>query len=95
MEKYTVLIGGISIADTDDDSHRPSKRARADFRASLPSDDDLQSSPGRSRGHSRDDVPMTDQTEDDRDDVLSTLINILEFHTIGSISINMGTWIVG
>ncbi|KAK7348042.1 hypothetical protein VNO80_22591 [Phaseolus coccineus] len=54
--------------DTDDDSHRPSKRARADFRASLPSDDDLQSSPGRSRGHSRDDVPMTDQTEDDRDD---------------------------
>ncbi|KAL9325671.1 hypothetical protein ACSQ67_006316 [Phaseolus vulgaris] len=54
--------------DTDDDSHRPSKRARADFRASLPSDDDLQSSPGRSRGHSREDVPMTDQTEDDRDD---------------------------
>ncbi|RDX62476.1 DNA replication licensing factor MCM2, partial [Mucuna pruriens] len=58
--------------DTDDDSHRPSKRSRANFRAPLPSDDDLdgmQSSPGRSqRGHSREDVPMTDQTEDDRDD---------------------------
>ncbi|XP_027329756.1 DNA replication licensing factor MCM2 isoform X1 [Abrus precatorius] len=58
--------------DTDDDSYRPSKRARADFRAPVPSDDDLdgmQSSPGRSqRGHSREDVPMTDQTEDDRDD---------------------------
>ncbi|KAK7388014.1 hypothetical protein VNO78_22814 [Psophocarpus tetragonolobus] len=55
--------------DTDDDSHRPSKRARADFRPPVQSDDDLQSSPGRSqRGHSREDVPMTDPTEDDRDD---------------------------
>ncbi|KAJ1382676.1 P-loop containing nucleoside triphosphate hydrolase [Sesbania bispinosa] len=56
--------------DTDDDSYRPSKRARPDFRPPIPSDDDLdgmQSSPGRSqRGHSREDVPMTDQTEDDR-----------------------------
>ncbi|KAJ1418660.1 P-loop containing nucleoside triphosphate hydrolase [Sesbania bispinosa] len=56
--------------DTDDDSYRPSKRSRADFRPPVPSDDDLdgmQSSPGRSqRGHSREDVPMTDQTEDDR-----------------------------
>lgn len=90
-----MLIIEFSISDTDDDSHRPSKRARADFRASLPSDDDLQSSPGRSRGHSREDVPMTDQTEDDRDDVQSTLINILEFHTIGFISINMCSWNVG
>ena len=67
----------ISIADTDDDNHRSSKRARADFRPSAASDDDLdgmQSSPGRSqRGHPREDVLMTDQTEDDRDDVLSTL----------------------
>ncbi|KAK7264727.1 hypothetical protein RJT34_32337 [Clitoria ternatea] len=58
--------------DTDDDSYRPSKRARADFRPPVPSDDDLdatQSSPGRSqRGHSREDVPMTDPTEDDRDE---------------------------
>ncbi|KAJ1421767.1 Nucleic acid-binding, OB-fold [Sesbania bispinosa] len=58
------------LHDQDDDSYRPSKRARADFRPPVPSDDDLdgmQSSPGRSeRGHSREDVPMTDQTEDDR-----------------------------
>ncbi|KAH1243527.1 DNA replication licensing factor MCM2 [Glycine max] len=58
--------------DTDDDNHRSSKRARADFRPSAASDDDLdgmQSSPGRSqRGHPREDVLMTDQTEDDRDD---------------------------
>ncbi|KAM6588442.1 DNA replication licensing factor MCM2 [Cannabis sativa] len=51
--------------DTDDDSYRPSKRARADFRP--PSDaDGLQSSPGRSqRAHSREDLPTTDQTDDD------------------------------
>ncbi|KAI4336450.1 hypothetical protein L6164_014975 [Bauhinia variegata] len=60
--------------DTDDDSYRPSKRARADFRPpnNLRSDDDvdgLRSSPGRSQGgHSREDIPMTDQTEDDRYD---------------------------
>ncbi|KAF7839448.1 DNA replication licensing factor MCM2 [Senna tora] len=57
--------------DTDDDSYRPSKRARADFKPPR-SDDDidgLQSSPARSqRGHSREDVPMTDQTEDERYD---------------------------
>jgi len=66
----------ISIADTDDDNHRSSKRARADFRPSVASDDDfdgMQSSPGRSQRHSREDILMTDQTEDDRDDVLSTL----------------------
>ncbi|MBA0786686.1 hypothetical protein Gotri_025231, partial [Gossypium trilobum] len=51
------------IADTDDDNYRPSKRTRADFR---PDDTDgMQSSPGRSQqGHSRDDVPMTDRTDD-------------------------------
>lgn len=51
------------IADTDDDNDRPSKRTRADFR---PDDiDGMQSSPGRSQqGHSRDDVPMTDRTDD-------------------------------
>ncbi|KAL1334951.1 hypothetical protein HN51_063889 [Arachis hypogaea] len=58
--------------DTDDDSYRPSKRARADARAPNLSDDDfdgLHSSPGRSQpGHSRDDVPRTDQTEDDQYD---------------------------
>jgi hypothetical protein len=59
------------ITDTDDDNYRPSKRARADFRppAGPRSHDDtdgMQSSPGRSqRGHSREDVPMTDQTDDD------------------------------
>ncbi|KAE9596032.1 putative DNA helicase [Lupinus albus] len=56
--------------DDDDDSYRPSKRARADRPPHMPSDDDLdgmQSSPGRSqRGHSREDVPMTDQTDDDQ-----------------------------
>ncbi|XP_050221572.1 DNA replication licensing factor MCM2 [Mercurialis annua] len=56
--------------DTDDDSYRPSKRSRADFRppASQRSNDDtdaMQSSPGRpQRAHSRDDVPMTDPTDD-------------------------------
>ncbi|CAA7396009.1 unnamed protein product [Spirodela intermedia] len=58
--------------DTDDEvTIRRSKRHRADFRPSggARSDDDgdgMQSSPGRSqRGHSRDDVPMTNQTDDD------------------------------
>ncbi|XP_065853028.1 DNA replication licensing factor MCM2 [Euphorbia lathyris] len=56
--------------DTDDDSYRPSKRSRADFRppASQRGNDDtdgMQSSPGRSqRGHSREDVHMTDPTDD-------------------------------
>lgn len=60
--------------DTDDDSYRPSKRSRADFRPprsydDADTDDGLQSSPGRSqRGHSREDVPMTDQTEDYQDE---------------------------
>ncbi|AES91988.2 putative DNA helicase [Medicago truncatula] len=55
--------------DTDDDSYRPSKRARADHRSSAPSDDDLDgmnSSPGRSQRHSREDNPTTDQNEDDQ-----------------------------
>ncbi|CAK9178789.1 unnamed protein product [Ilex paraguariensis] len=57
--------------DTDDDNYRPSKRTRADFRPpnntrSFDDTDAMQSSPGRSqRGHSREDVPMTDQTDDD------------------------------
>ncbi|CAL5338053.1 unnamed protein product [Camellia sinensis] len=65
--------------DTDDDNYRPSKRSRADFRPpttarSFDDTDAMQSSPGRSqRGHSREDVPMTDQTDyepydDDNDD---------------------------
>ncbi|KAL7094156.1 hypothetical protein ACP275_11G084200 [Erythranthe tilingii] len=57
--------------DTDDDNYRPSKRTRADFRPpntprSTDDTDGIPSSPGRSqRGNSRDDVPMTDQTDDD------------------------------
>ncbi|KAL3609596.1 hypothetical protein D5086_000616 [Populus alba] len=60
--------------DTDDDSYRPSKRSRADFRPprsydNVDTDDGLQSSPGRSQSrHSREDVPMTDQTEDYQDE---------------------------
>ncbi|KAL4273190.1 hypothetical protein GQ457_13G019050 [Hibiscus cannabinus] len=56
--------------DTDDDNYRPSKRPRADFRPpttprSHDDTDGMQSSPGRSQqGHSRDDVPMTDRTDD-------------------------------
>ncbi|KAK3021098.1 hypothetical protein RJ639_045482 [Escallonia herrerae] len=57
--------------DTDDDNYRPSKRTRADFRPpstarSFDDADAMQSSPGGSqRGASREDVPMTDQTDDD------------------------------
>ncbi|XP_043724687.1 DNA replication licensing factor MCM2 [Telopea speciosissima] len=58
--------------DTDEDgNYRPSKRSRADFRPprvprSYDDADGMQSSPGRSqRGHSRDDVPITDQTDDE------------------------------
>ncbi|KAK4261677.1 hypothetical protein QN277_004640 [Acacia crassicarpa] len=58
--------------DTDDDSYRPSKRARADFRPPRGGGNDnvdgTQSSPPRSQGHSREDIPMTDQTEDERYD---------------------------
>ncbi|URE29995.1 DNA replication licensing factor [Musa troglodytarum] len=60
--------------DMDDDiNFRRPKRFRADFRppAGGRSEDDTegstQSSPGRfQRGHSRDDVPVTDQTDDDQ-----------------------------
>ncbi|CAL1355222.1 unnamed protein product [Linum trigynum] len=58
------------LHDLDDDNYRPSKRSRAYFRPptdpqSYDDTDGMQSSPGRSqRGHSRDDVPMTDQTDD-------------------------------
>ncbi|XP_057950035.1 DNA replication licensing factor MCM2 [Malania oleifera] len=56
--------------DTDDDNYRPSKRSRADFRTpamprSYDDIDAMQSSPGRSQRHSREDVPMTDQTDDE------------------------------
>ncbi|XWS20690.1 hypothetical protein CRYUN_Cryun31cG0124500 [Craigia yunnanensis] len=56
--------------DTDDDNYRPSKRSRADFRPpaaprSYDDTDGMHSSPGMSQqGHSRDDVPMTDRTDD-------------------------------
>ncbi|XP_021890823.1 DNA replication licensing factor MCM2 [Carica papaya] len=58
--------------DSDDGSYRPSKRFRADFRpptAHRGNDDSdaMQSSPGRSQqGYSREDVPMTDPTDDYR-----------------------------
>ncbi|KAI3409716.1 DNA replication licensing factor MCM2 [Psidium guajava] len=60
--------------DTDDDSYRPSKRHRADFRRpnrprSTDDTDGPPSPPGRSPGgHSREDVPMTDQTDDPYED---------------------------
>ena len=61
----------------DDINFRRPKRFRADFRppAGGRSEDDTegstQSSPGRfQRGHSRDDVPVTDQTDDDQYEVL-------------------------
>ncbi|RWW41684.1 hypothetical protein BHE74_00052815 [Ensete ventricosum] len=69
-----VLKHHVSVADVDDDiNFRRPKRFRADFRppAGGRSEDDTegstQSSPGRfQRGHSRDDVPVTDQTDDDQ-----------------------------
>ncbi|RRT55855.1 hypothetical protein B296_00027311 [Ensete ventricosum] len=69
-----VLKRHVSVADMDDDiNFRRPKRFRADFRppAGGRSEDDTegstQSSPGRfQRGHSRDDVPVTDQTDDDQ-----------------------------
>ncbi|KAL0336565.1 UNVERIFIED_CONTAM: DNA replication licensing factor MCM2 [Sesamum radiatum] len=57
--------------DTDDDNYRPTKRTRADFRPpttprSMDDTDGMRSSPGGSQhGNSRDDIPMTDQTDDD------------------------------
>ncbi|GMH23361.1 hypothetical protein Nepgr_025204 [Nepenthes gracilis] len=57
--------------DTDDENYRPSKRTRAGYRppaaARINDDTDPEpSSPGRSQhGNSREDVPMTDQTDDD------------------------------
>ncbi|KAL6969175.1 DNA helicase [Sarracenia purpurea var. burkii] len=78
-EGITMLNIEIIFVDTDDDNYRPSKRSRADFRPpttprSFEDTDAMQSSPGRSqRAHSREDVPMTDQTdyepyEDENDD---------------------------
>lgn len=73
------------VADTDDDNYRPSKRTRADFRPpstarSFDDTDAMQSSPGRSqRGHSREDVPMTDQTDDDPYEVSSLLLALSFF----------------
>uniref|UniRef100_A0A175YR75 DNA replication licensing factor MCM2 n=1 Tax=Daucus carota subsp. sativus TaxID=79200 RepID=A0A175YR75_DAUCS len=58
--------------DTDEDNFRPLKRTRADFKPppanprSFDDTDGMQSSPGRPQwGNSREDVPMTDQTDDD------------------------------
>lgn len=70
-ESWWKLHFRVLVADTDDDNYRPSKRSRADFRPpavarSYDDADAMLSSPGRSqRGHSREDVPMTDQTDDD------------------------------
>lgn len=72
-----MMSEGFVISDTDDDmNYRRPKRSRADFRPPRASYEDTDggtpSSPGRSqRGHSRDDVPMTDQTDDDRFEVLN------------------------
>lgn len=79
MLRKFFMIGNL-VADTDDDSYRPSKRSRADFRPprsydDVDTDDGLQSSPGRSQSrHSREDVPMTDQTEDYQDEVMNSII---------------------
>ncbi|KAK6776036.1 hypothetical protein RDI58_027037 [Solanum bulbocastanum] len=52
--------------DTDDDNYKPSKRTRADFRRNFDDTDAMPSSPGASqRVNSGQDVPMTDQTDDD------------------------------
>ncbi|KAL9691271.1 hypothetical protein QQ045_011691 [Rhodiola kirilowii] len=56
--------------DTDDENYRPPKRSRDDRPSHVGRDNDdpdaTPSSPGRSQGHhSRDDVPMTDPTDDD------------------------------
>ncbi|KAK1381643.1 DNA replication licensing factor MCM2 [Heracleum sosnowskyi] len=58
--------------DTDEDNFRPHKRTRADFKPppttprSFDDTDAMHSSPGRSQwGNSREDVHMTDQTDDD------------------------------
>ncbi|KAL8106483.1 hypothetical protein AgCh_030029 [Apium graveolens] len=60
------------VADTDEDNFRPPKRTRADFKPppttprSFDDTDAMHSSPGRSQwGNSREDVHMTDQTDDD------------------------------
>lgn len=60
------------VPDTDEDNFRPLKRTRADFKPppttprSFDDTDAMHSSPGRSQwGNSRDDVHMTDQTDDD------------------------------
>lgn len=77
------------IADTDDDNYRPSKRSRADFRppTTARNDDDtdaMQSSPGRSqRGHSREDVPMTDQTDYEQYEVSNSPYLLYYVLTIG------------
>lgn len=62
---------GMFVPDTDDDNYRPSKRSRADFRPPAMArsyDDDTDAMPSSQerarRAHSRDDVPMTDQTDD-------------------------------
>lgn len=69
------------MADTDDDNYRPSKRTRADFRppgSRRNHDDDadaMQSSPRRSQeGPFREDVPTTDQTDDEPFEVFNFLI---------------------
>lgn len=66
------------MADTDDDNYRPSKRTRAAPASRRNNDDDadaMQSSPGRSQhGHSREDVPTTDQTDDEPFEVFTFLI---------------------
>ncbi|XP_010522980.1 PREDICTED: DNA replication licensing factor MCM2 [Tarenaya hassleriana] len=55
--------------DSDDWNYRPSKRSRADFRPPVAprgngDPDGTPSSPGGSQPGSRDDIPMTDQTDD-------------------------------
>lgn len=66
--------------DTDDDNYRPSKRTRADFRPTntqrnFDDTDAMPSSPGASqRVNSSQDVPMTDQTDDDAYEVCAFVV---------------------
>ena len=75
----------IEDMDDDDDNYRPSKRSRADFRPpgggrSYDDTDAEQSSPGRSQhGDSREDVPMTEPTDDEPYEVSCYLIVIVWF----------------
>lgn len=73
------------ISDTDDDmNYRRPNRHRADLRPPTASHEDTGGGTSSSRatsqpGHSRDEVPMTDQTDEEHSEVLSfhSCINVI------------------